>query len=138
MIKLIIASVLLFICLLRLSLTDIKSMELELFFIIIIAADCLLIPCSLSLRLIGFALPWMFFSFFGIGDILLLAVLGLVFGPEGLLQIFVLSSASAGIFALYLVLVKKVQKSKKIAYAPFISIGVIYVIVLKFLEYQSP
>ncbi len=120
-------------CLLRLSCTDMQSKELENLFIV------LLLPCALFTRvgwisrLAGFLLPFALIPFYGFGDILLLSVLGTVFGGEKLLYLFAGAALLCGIYCLAKLLKKQCGAKDTVPFAPFISVSALFVM----LEYRS-
>lgn len=66
----------------------------------------------------------------GIGDIKLFSCVGLFIGIQGTLSALLLSSLMSGLTGLILMKIKKIDKSFKLPFAPFILIGVITVLVI--------
>ncbi len=133
MTRFLICLILMTVCLFRLACTDIKSKELENLFIF------LLLPCAfftrirLFSRLLGSLLPFLLVRFYGFGDILLLAVLGAVFGAEKTIYLFAAASLSCGIFCLIRLLQKKCGAKDTVPFAPFIAVAALFVM----FEYRS-
>ena len=126
MVKIGISLLILLLCIARLSYTDIKYKELENLYILLLLPCAFCYPARFSTRLIGAAVPFVLVKFFGFGDILLLSVLGFVFGFSDLVSILAASSILSGVWSAYLLASKRASKGTKIAYAPFICIGVIF------------
>ena len=107
----------------RLCYTDIKWRELEHLFIFIILLCAFLWEAAPLNRLLGAILPFILYPFLGFGDILLLSVLGTVFGADALLIIFSYASVSAGILCALGLIFKKIKKEDELPFAPYISFG---------------
>ena len=62
---------------------------------------------------------------FGFGDIELMFVSGILLGIQKNILAFCLGVIIAGIYVSYLLIVKKVAMKKHIAFAPFLSVGIV-------------
>lgn len=61
---------------------------------------------------------------FGYGDVKLMAVSGFLLGWERVLLAFMLGCVSAGIYGLYLIVVRKASFRTQIPFGPFLSLGI--------------
>ncbi len=113
---------------LRLSYTDLKCKELEHIAILSLLPAAIFTDVSLLSRSIGAVIPFLFFYFYGFGDILMLSALGTVFGYLRLIEIFILSSLSMGSVCIFLLLRGKIKKEDTLPFAPYISLSCIMLI----------
>lgn len=119
------------------AMVDIDTMEIPNGFIIF-CLFCAIISMilhpemSVFTRVIGFliiSLPMCFVNLvvkdsFGGGDIKLMAVCGLMLGWQNILLAAFIGILLAGIYALYLLISKKVDKKAHIAFGPYLCIGI--------------
>ncbi|MBO4819808.1 MAG: prepilin peptidase [Firmicutes bacterium] len=107
-------------CFARLCYTDIKYKELEHLFIFLLLLGAFFTDVPLLLRIAGALVPFAFFKLLGFGDVLLLSVLGFVFGIYDFFEIFAFASVSSGIVCALGLLLKKVKKEDTLPFAPYI------------------
>lgn len=124
---------LMLVCLIRLSCTDLQTKELENLFIFLLLPCAFFTTVPLLSRAAGVLLPFLLIRLYGFGDILLLSVLGSVFGAEKMLYLYVIAAFSCGIFSLAGLLLKKCGAKDTIPFAPFISAAALFVM----FEYRS-
>lgn len=93
------------------------------YFTTILVFDMLVgaISVSIVMMIINFFIP----TSFGFGDIQLMFVTGLFLGWQKNILAFILGIISGGIYATYLLLVKKGKSKKYLPFAPFLVLGVV-------------
>jgi len=125
--------------LLQLSISDIKFQILQDEWILAIASIAPAVPGSLSSKLQACMLPILLFSLLsliqklrrmqpllGMGDVKLMAALGLCFGVSNVWHIVCYAFLLSGAGAAFLLLRKKVTKKDRIAFGPFIAAAYVY------------
>ena len=112
-----------FLLLLRLSYTDLKTQELENLHIALIIIPACVFSVKMEYRIIGSLFPLIMTPFLGFGDILLYSALGFVFGIDNLIIIMSISAILGGLYALFLLATKKAKAQDSFAFAPNITIA---------------
>lgn len=118
--------------LLRLSITDIRSKELENLHIGLILLSSYGFSVNFWSRLLAASLPFLLSPLIGFGDVLLYAALGFSLGPIRLFKILIISSLLGGIFAIIILCTKKAKLKSSFAFAPFIAIAYLIVLLEEF------
>lgn len=117
---------------LRLCITDVKERKLELWAVLLLFPAAFFTPVAFRKRLLGMLLPFLFFHFFGFGDVLMFSELGFVFGIEGIGVILIAAALSCGLFCVAGLLTGTIKKQGRVPYAPFTAFGVLALFVYKF------
>ena len=119
--------------LLLISKEDLRSFTIpDAYTLAILTAAPFLSHCPVKLRFLACVLPVVLIPFMGMGDIKLFSVLGFCLGPFALLYICAGSLLCAGLYAMVLLVSKRVKRKDRIAFGPFIAATAIALIFLPF------